>query len=75
MKILVLSLLGLFLAFCGFVQAIDESLVLYFSLDEGQGNSAKDGSLAKNHGKYQNRCMSVICHSLNDIGIQSMGQT
>ena len=52
MKILVLSLLGLFLVFCGLAQAIDESLVLYFSFDEGQGNNAKDGSLAKNHGKY-----------------------
>ena len=47
MKILVLSLLGLFLVFCGLAQAIDESLVLFFSFDEGQGNNAKDGSLAK----------------------------
>ena len=60
MKILVLSVLGLFLAFCGFVQAIDESLVLYVSLDEGQGNSAKDGSLAKTHGKYVGKPKWVV---------------
>jgi len=39
------------LVFCNLTKAFDESLVLYFSFDEGQGNNAKDGSLAKNH-KY-----------------------
>ena len=43
MKILVLSLLGLFLVFCGLVQAIDESLVLYFSLMKGKETMPKTG--------------------------------
>lgn len=35
--------------------AIDESAVLYFSFDEGNGVDVKDSSPAKNHGKFQGK--------------------
>ena len=35
---------------CGSVMAVDDTAVLYFSFDEGQGNEVKDGSPAQNDG-------------------------
>ncbi|HIE29218.1 TPA: LamG domain-containing protein [Candidatus Poribacteria bacterium] len=57
MRTLILGLLITSLAFvlCNSSKAVDESLVLYFSFDEGKGNNVKDDSSAGNNGTLQGK--------------------
>ena len=57
MRILVFSLFiaSLVIVFCDSGKTVDESVVLYFSFDEGKGNDVEDDSPAENNGTLQGK--------------------